>query len=154
MSLSIANVDALWLHPGSAIMDIALKNGLVRANGGSGQGYYQTYQNSEHQCLIVIFSGGQTTHFEGQVPHNMKRLGQHVYQNHNNRQIIVFDNRNNPVAVKDSGVSTTSDPSDFHCMLAFRYCHLSKPEETLRLGCHGIFAEFLSAEESRQATGF
>ena len=130
------NVHALWLHPGNAIMPMTLKNGQVHVNDGEGQGYYQTYENSGRQCVVIIFSGRQTTAFECQVPHNMRHLNRDVYRNYNNRQICIVLNSNNPVTVSNSDVSTTSGPADFHCFASFLYCHPSKREQSLRLGYH------------------
>ena len=136
MCPSMTNVHALWLHPGYAITPMTLKNGQVHVNEGEGQGYYQTYENSGKQCVVIIFSGRQTTDFEYQVPHNMRHLNRDVYRNHNNRQIFIVLNSNNPVKVINSDVSTTSGPADFHCVASFLYCHPSKREQSLRLGYH------------------
>ena len=134
MCPSLPNVHALWLHPGYAITPMTLKNGQVHVNEGEGQGYYQTYENSGKQCVVIIFSGRQTTDFECQVPHNMRHLNRDVYRNYNNRQICIVLNSNNPVKVINSDVSTTSGQPDFHCVASFLYCHPWKREQSLRLG--------------------
>ena len=136
------SLSALWLHPGSPAIHMALQNGQVSVNGGEWQGHYHTFSVSQFQqeCLAINFSGKENLRFENQVPHSMKPLTSgpvpHVYRNWNNSQILVIKNNDNPVTVEFYDDSEIRDPNGFHCVFAFRHCHPTHNEETLRLGFH------------------
>jgi hypothetical protein len=133
--------EAIWLHPGFGMVRMDLCDGQVSVEGGPWHGHYHLYQNScfAQPCLDICFSGKRNggARFEEQVPHHMKPLGQHVYRNHNNEQIIVVCNRSMPMTIARHGATDTFfDMNEFHCVSEFAYCHPCQNESSLRLGVY------------------
>ena len=139
-SLPTLSGDALWLHPGSSMLSMALQHGQVCVNQGPWHGHYRTYQNPafSQQCLDLCFSGRRNggTRFEEQVPHHMKPLGRRVYRNYNNQQMMVFVNSDNLVTDGSPGTKVSCDLNCFLCVMEFVHCHPSQSKSSLRLGFH------------------
>ena len=138
---NLSNNAAVWLHPGRKIMCMTLQNGQVCVEQGDLHGHYETYSNLGVQqwCLIICFSARNFfgSCFESQAPHHLKPLGKGVYRTHNNQQIFVTNDIDNPVTVGLPCNSISCAYPDFLCQHEFVYCHPSKAEECLRLGWKG-----------------